>query len=96
MATNKSVEAFRLGAKDYLNNDKFSDFTIVCEGKEFKVHRCFISVHSEYFERCCDGMFEVSHAINRGDDTCLLTEGFRRARPIESSSKTTHWKRSSE
>ena len=59
-ATNKSVEAFRLGAKDYLNNDKFSDFTIVCQGKEFKVHRCFISVHSKYFERCCDGMFEVS------------------------------------
>ena len=59
-AIDKSIEAFRAGAKDYLNNDKFSDFTIVCEDKEFKVHRCFISVHSKYFERCCDGMFEVS------------------------------------
>ena len=60
MATSKSVESFRVAAKDYLNNDRFSDFTITCEGKKFKVHRCFICAHSKWFERCCEGMFEVS------------------------------------
>lgn len=60
MATVKSKDSFCLAAKEYLNDEKFSDFTIVCEGQEFKVHRCFIAAHSPYFKRCCTGMFEVS------------------------------------
>jgi hypothetical protein len=89
MATNKSIDAFRLGAKDYLNNDKFSDFTIVCEGKEFKVHRCFISVHSKYFERCCAGMFEVKLAHTPTSGKYNLTFTPRRAKPTASNSKRT-------
>ena len=30
---------------------------IVCDGKEYKAHRCFICAHSRWFERCCAGTF---------------------------------------
>ena len=63
MATASSIQKFRLAAKDYLNDQQFSDFTIVCEGQEFQVHRCFIAAHSPYFKQCCTGVFEVGHAI---------------------------------
>ena len=59
MATAQSIEKFRIAAKSYINDDTFSDFTIECEGKEWKVHRCFISPHSPFFKQCCSGMFEV-------------------------------------
>ncbi|KAK3718337.1 hypothetical protein LTR37_005150 [Vermiconidia calcicola] len=58
MASSKAVQSFRNAAKDYLFNDRFSDFTIVCEDQEFKVHRCFICAQSKWFERCCSGIFE--------------------------------------
>lgn len=60
MATSASTDKFRIAAQGYLNDGRFSDFTIVCGDKEFKVHRCFISAHSKYFEKACDGMFQVS------------------------------------
>ncbi|USW57758.1 Putative replication protein A [Septoria linicola] len=33
----------------------FGDFTIVCEGREFKVNRLLASAHSPYFEKLCSG-----------------------------------------
>lgn len=62
MATTSIIESFRKSAQGYLNDDRFSDFTIVCEGKEFKVHRCFICAHSKWFERCCSDMFSEASA----------------------------------
>jgi len=47
----------RKAAGTYLSDDVFSDFTIVCNRKHFKVHRCLISAHSKYLERCCAGGF---------------------------------------
>jgi hypothetical protein len=42
----------------YFEDGKFSDFTILCDGKEYHVHRCFIAPQSKYFERACTGMFK--------------------------------------
>ena len=57
MATSAAIDKFRSAAGGYLNDERFSDFTIVCEGTEHKVHRCFIAAHSKWFERACSGMF---------------------------------------
>lgn len=48
----------------------------MCEGKEFKVHRCFISAHSKYFERACSGMFKEASAqsIELKDDLLQAVE----------------------
>jgi hypothetical protein len=44
----------------YYKDERFSDFTIACEGREFKVHRCFIAAHSKFFDKACSGMFTES------------------------------------
>jgi hypothetical protein len=36
----------------------FSDFAILCNGKEWKFHRCFIAPQSKYFERVFAGTFK--------------------------------------
>jgi hypothetical protein len=41
----------------YFKDGKFSDFTFLCDGKEYHVHRCFIAPQSRYFERAFTGMF---------------------------------------
>jgi len=56
-ASAETAVRFRKAARGYLNHDVFSDFTIICQGKCFKVHRCFISAHSRYFAKCCVGEF---------------------------------------
>lgn len=63
IATTANVENFRKAASGYLNDDRFSDLIIICKGKEFKVHRCFVCAHSKWFERCCSGEFLVSCAF---------------------------------
>ena len=62
MASEAAAEDFRKEAAGYLNDDRRSDFIVVCDGKEFKVHRCFIYAHSKWFARCCAGEFLVSRA----------------------------------
>lgn len=39
---------------------KYSDFTIHCGDRAWKVHKLIICSQSEYFQRLCDGAFEVS------------------------------------
>ena len=48
----------RLTVYSYFQDGKFSDFTILCNGKEYHVHRCFVAPQSKYFERACTGMFK--------------------------------------
>lgn len=85
MATARAIEKFRNAAKDYLKDEKFSDFTIVCEDQEFKVHRCFISTHSPFFKQCCSGMFEVRHSMPSLRKLYLNLFVHRRLRPTKSS-----------
>ena len=73
MPATRPSEDFQIAAQSYLNDGRFSDFTIVCEDKEFKVHRCFISAHSKYFEKACGGMLEVRYGNSQPEMERTLT-----------------------
>lgn len=47
------------GIKSVLENSKYSDLTIHCNGKEFKVHRIILCSRSRFFTAACDGDFQV-------------------------------------
>lgn len=57
-------------------NGQFSDFSIICGEKEYRVHRCFIAPQSRYFERACNGMFRESaeHKIELHGDCPELVD----------------------
>lgn len=76
MTPSNIMEGFQKAAEGYLNDDRFSDFTITCAGKDFKVHRCFICAHSKWFERCCSGMFQEpgSRSVELKDDLLAAVE----------------------
>lgn len=56
-ANTNTMHSFRAATAAYLDDERFSDFTIECAGIKHKVHRCFISAHSRYFAKCCGGTF---------------------------------------
>jgi LSD1 subclass zinc finger protein len=60
----------------YFKDGKFSDFTIICDGKEYPVHRCFIAPQSKYFERAFTGMFKeaAENKIELNDDKPSIVE----------------------
>lgn len=64
------METFAETAPAYLRDAQFSDFTIVCGAKEYKVHRVIISSHSKYFARCCSGDFQeaMTHRVELQED----------------------------
>ncbi|KJX92608.1 hypothetical protein TI39_contig5839g00028 [Zymoseptoria brevis] len=39
--------------KSYYNSEVFSDFTIKCGDRKWKVHKFVLAVHSDVFKRCC-------------------------------------------
>ncbi|GIZ49716.1 hypothetical protein CKM354_001274300 [Cercospora kikuchii] len=49
------MNRFRAATSRFLENGKFSDFTIICgtTGREYKVHRTIISAQSRWFDTCC-------------------------------------------
>ena len=46
-------------ALEMLQSGEYSDFTITCRGKEFKVHKMMICCESDFFKKCCEGNFKV-------------------------------------
>ncbi|EGX54029.1 hypothetical protein AOL_s00004g62 [Orbilia oligospora ATCC 24927] len=42
----------------FLESGKYSDFTVICGPKEWKVHRAIICPQSEYFSTVCDSSFK--------------------------------------
>ncbi len=49
------------GIKNIFESSKYSDLTIWCSGKEFKVHRNILCPRSPFFAASCDGEFQVCH-----------------------------------
>ena len=45
------------GLARYLDSAALSDFTITCNGQQWKVHRLILSLHSPVFAKACDGLF---------------------------------------
>jgi len=78
-ASPKTAERFRKATGEYLNNDAFSDFTIICQGRHFPVHRCIISAHSRWFQRCCAGKFReaTDRDVTLEDDVVEAVERMR-------------------
>lgn len=48
------------GAYKMLNTGNFSEFTIVCGGRDFHVHRSIIYADSHFFKSVAHGKFKVS------------------------------------
>ncbi|CRL24977.1 BTB/POZ fold [Penicillium camemberti] len=48
------------GVASLRSDPKYSDFTIVCEGEEYAVHKCIICPRSRFFAKACDSGFEES------------------------------------
>ena len=46
--------------RELLESGDYSDFLIVCKGKEWKVHKGIVCSESEYFKTVAKGNFDVS------------------------------------
>ncbi|KAF7188210.1 hypothetical protein HII31_10495 [Pseudocercospora fuligena] len=44
--------------KKFYGDKRFSDFTVICHGKEYHVHRVLVSTQSKWFEACCTAPFK--------------------------------------
>ncbi|PPJ59131.1 hypothetical protein CBER1_01709 [Cercospora berteroae] len=71
------MNSFRAATTKLLDNEKFSDFTIICgaTGREYKAHRSIISSQSKWFDRCCARDFAEGQqrvAILKEDDPLAL------------------------
>lgn len=44
----------------HYNTDALCDAVVVCEDREFQVHRVILSAHSEYFAKALGGAWKVS------------------------------------
>ncbi len=54
-------ENMAAGIRSVFESSKYSDLTIRCRGKEFKVHRIILCPRSTFFAAACDGEFQVWH-----------------------------------
>lgn len=41
-----------------MEDDKYADLTITCQGETFKVHRAVVCPRCKFFEACCEGGFK--------------------------------------
>lgn len=44
---------------NYFNDETFSDLTVTCKDKVFKVHRIVLCSQSTFFDTACRGLFRV-------------------------------------
>ena len=50
------------GLQNLFNSSDYSDLTIRCEEREWKVHRAIICPQSKFFAVACNGDFKVNSA----------------------------------
>ncbi|KAI0160508.1 BTB/POZ protein [Xylariaceae sp. FL1272] len=60
MATSEAVMGFCQALKQHFDDEKLTDATIHCDGKDFKVHTLILSMHSEYFAKAFNGNWNES------------------------------------
>ena len=46
-----------------LGSGKYSDLTLTCGSRSWKVHKSVLCLQSDFFAKACDGDFRVSNAI---------------------------------
>lgn len=72
MASMVSSDALSISAKTrttydftkFYENGRFADATVVCKGREWKVHKLVLASKSEYFLKAFDGPFKVGGCIS--------------------------------
>ena len=57
--TDQYPEAIISDLTRLLNDSRFSDLVLRCEGQDFKVHKCILALRSPYFATACSGEFQV-------------------------------------
>jgi len=61
---------------DLLKSGQFSDLTVKCNSKSFKVHRCIVCPQSAFFSKALNGEFKEasSQVVDLHDDDPLIVE----------------------
>ncbi|MCJ1438124.1 hypothetical protein MMC27_007511 [Xylographa pallens] len=76
-AETQDTEPSHDGLHKLLNNSDYSDFTVKCGTKTWRIHRAIVCSRSKYFKRACDGDFkEAREAILTlvDEDPALIEE----------------------
>ncbi|MCJ1398716.1 hypothetical protein MMC11_001917 [Xylographa trunciseda] len=58
-AQTQDTEPSHDGLHKLLNNSDYSDFTVKCGAKTWRIHRAIVCSRSKYFKKVCDGDFKV-------------------------------------
>lgn len=48
---------------DFYRSGEYSDLTICCGGKEWRVHRLILCGRSKFFAAACGGAFQVLYSL---------------------------------
>ena len=62
-AETKPLHATRLST--LLESGKYSDLTLKCGSRNWKVHKSVLCIQSDFFAKACDGNFKASDFIER-------------------------------
>ncbi|KAK5123723.1 hypothetical protein LTR85_002359 [Meristemomyces frigidus] len=62
-------DALMRGVNRLFEDPKYSDLTIKCEGREWRVHKSIVCTQSAFFAKACDGGFEEAE-----ENTITLVE----------------------
>lgn len=55
----KTSSAYSGGYQAFYNSPTFSNFTVACGERYWRIHKLVLSANSEYFTRSCSGHFKV-------------------------------------
>ncbi|MCJ1382100.1 hypothetical protein MMC17_005212 [Xylographa soralifera] len=73
----QDTESSHDGLHKLLNNSDYSDFTVECGTKTWRIHRAIVCSRSKYFKKVCDGDFKEAREatlIFEDDDSALVEE----------------------
>jgi hypothetical protein len=68
-----TTAAYTKAVNVLLQSGKYSDLTLRCGGREFRVHRPIVCPHSPVFEAICSGEFKESTRTNQTNLSIGLT-----------------------
>jgi len=75
--TQDTAESSFDGLHKLLDNSDYSDFTVECGAKTWRVHRAIVCSRSKYFKKACDGDFKEAREATltfEDEDPALIEE----------------------